>query len=118
MNCLLSPLACCSLPRALGQTSCSWSQPAGSSTDSELEKHSRPPTCPSQTPHPPLRWTTWLIAEGSIGNLHKLNFLVDTGACPSVVDQKIAHDLKLPEQPERVNLWNKSVRHDRLSYLP
>jgi predicted aspartyl protease len=51
-----------------------------------------------------------VIAEGAIGNTHKLNFLVDTGACPSVVDQKIAHDLKLAEQPERVNLWNKSVQ--------
>ena len=51
-----------------------------------------------------------VIVEGAIGNIHKLNFLVDTGACPSVVDQKIAHDLKLAEQPERVNLWNKSVQ--------
>jgi len=51
-----------------------------------------------------------LIAEGAIGNLQKLNFLVDTGACPSVVDQKIAHDLRLAEQPGRVNLWNKSVQ--------
>jgi predicted aspartyl protease len=51
-----------------------------------------------------------VIAEGAIGNIRKLNFLVDTGACPSVVDQKIALDLKLSEQPERVNLWNKSVQ--------
>ena len=51
-----------------------------------------------------------VIAEGTIGNIRRLNFLVDTGACPSVVDQKIALDLKLSEQPERVNLWNKSVR--------
>jgi predicted aspartyl protease len=51
-----------------------------------------------------------VIAEGAIGNVHKLNFLVDTGACPSVVDQKTAHDLKLAEHPERVNLWNKSVQ--------
>ena len=51
-----------------------------------------------------------VIAEGAIGNIRKLNFLVDTGACPSVVDQKIALDLKLAEQPERVNLWNKSVQ--------
>jgi predicted aspartyl protease len=51
-----------------------------------------------------------VIAEGAIGTVHKLNFLVDTGACPSVVDQKIARDLKLAEQPERVNLWNKSVQ--------
>jgi hypothetical protein len=51
-----------------------------------------------------------VIAEGAIGNIRKLNFLVDTGAWPSVVDQKIALDLKLAEQPERVNLWNKSVQ--------
>jgi hypothetical protein len=55
-----------------------------------------------------------LIAEGSIGNLPKLNFLVDTGACPSVVDQKIAHDLRLAEQTGRVNLWNKSVETRRV----
>lgn len=40
-----------------------------------------------------------VIVEGSIGNLGKLNFLVDTGAYPSVVDQKIAHVLGLAEQP-------------------
>jgi len=51
-----------------------------------------------------------VIAEGAIGNVHKLNFLVDTGASPSVIDHKIAHELKLAEHPERVNLWNKSVQ--------
>jgi hypothetical protein len=51
-----------------------------------------------------------VIAEGAIGNVHNLNFLVDTGASPSVIDQKIAHDLKLMEQLKRVNLWNKGVR--------
>jgi len=51
-----------------------------------------------------------VIAEGAIGNIRKLNFLVDTGACPSVVDKKIALDLQLAEQAERVNLWNKSVQ--------
>jgi Aspartyl protease len=51
-----------------------------------------------------------VIVEGSIGSVQKLSFLVDTGACPSVIDQKIAHDLKLAEQPKRVNLWNQSVQ--------
>jgi len=51
-----------------------------------------------------------VVAEGAIGKVRKLNFLVDTGACPSVVDQQIVRDLKLAEQPERVNLWNKSVQ--------
>src|SRR5207253_4453455 len=58
-----------------------------------------------------------VVVEGSIGNIQKLNFLVDTGAYPSVVDQKIAHNLGLAEQPGRVNLSNKSVQ-TRLVVLP
>jgi hypothetical protein len=56
-----------------------------------------------------LYWGYLVIVEGSIGNVQKLHFLVDSGAYPSVVDQKIAHDLGLAEQPARVNLANKSV---------
>jgi hypothetical protein len=29
------------------------------------------------------------VVEGSIGNIQTLNFLVDTGAYPSVIDQKM-----------------------------
>jgi Aspartyl protease len=64
-----------------------------------------------------LYWGYLVIVEGSIGNVHKLNFLVDTGAYPSVVDQKIARDLGLAEQPGRVNLSNTSVQ-TRLVVLP
>src|SRR2546427_3337738 len=64
-----------------------------------------------------LYWGYLVIVEGSIGNVQKLNFLVDTGAYPSVVDQKIAHNLGLAEQPGRVNLSNKSVQ-TRLVVLP
>lgn len=93
----------------LGQTSFSWSQPAGSSTDSvPREKQSAAHVL---TKLPIRLYADYLlIAEGSIGNVHKLNFLLDTGACPSIVDQKIAHDLKLAEQPGKVNLWSKSVQ--------
>jgi hypothetical protein len=108
MNCLLSTTGLL-VALTLGQTSFSWSQLAGSSTDSVTrEKQSAAPV-PVKFPIR-LYGNYLLIAEGSIGNLHKLNFLLDTGACPSIVDQKIAHDLKLAEQPVRVNLWNKSVR--------
>jgi hypothetical protein len=58
-----------------------------------------------------------VVVEGSIGNIQKLNFLVDTGAYPSVVDQKISNNLGLAEQPGRVNLSNKSVP-TRLVVLP
>ena len=64
-----------------------------------------------------LYWGYLVIVEGSIGNVQKLNFLVDTGAYPSAVDQKIAHNLGLAEQPARVNLSNKSVQ-TRLVVLP
>jgi hypothetical protein len=64
-----------------------------------------------------LYWGYLVIVEGSIGNVQKLNFLVDTGAYPSVVDQKIATSLRLAEQPGRVNLSNKSVQ-TRLVVLP
>jgi len=64
-----------------------------------------------------LYWGYLVVVEGSIGNIQKLNFLVDTGAYPSVVDQKIACSLGLAEQPGRVNLSNKSVQ-TRLVVLP
>src|SRR5258708_20017152 len=58
-----------------------------------------------------------VIAEGSIGNVQKLHFLVDTGAFPSVVDEKITHSLGLAEQSARVTLSNKSVQ-TRMVMLP
>lgn len=64
-----------------------------------------------------LYWGYLVIVEGSIGNVPKLSFLVDSGAYPSVVDQKIAMRLGLAAQPGRVNLSNKSVQ-TRLVVLP
>jgi predicted aspartyl protease len=64
-----------------------------------------------------LHWGYLVIVEGSIGNVQKLHFLVDTGAYPSVVDQKITHVLGLAEQPARVNLSNSSIQ-TRLVVLP
>lgn len=62
-------------------------------------------------------WGYLVIVQGSIGDVQKLNFLVDTGAYPSVIDQKIAHRLGLVAQPGRVNLSNKSVQTN-LAVLP
>ncbi len=64
-----------------------------------------------------LYWGYLVVIEASIGNIRKLNFLVDTGAYPSVIDQKIARRLGLAEQPARVNLSKNSVE-TRLVVLP
>jgi len=64
-----------------------------------------------------LHWGYLVIVEGSIGGVQKLHFLVDTGASPSVVDQRITHSLGLAAQPARVTLSNSSVQ-TRLAVLP
>jgi aspartyl protease len=64
-----------------------------------------------------LYWGYVVIVEGSIGNLHKLNFQVDTGVYPSVLDQKIAQKLGLQTKAARVNLSKRSVE-TQLVVLP
>jgi hypothetical protein len=91
-----------------------WSQPTVAPTDPAPLVIARPVSVKL-----PIRlfWNYLVIVEGSIGNVQRLHFLVDTGAYPSVVDQKIAHDLGLVEQPARVNLSNTTVQ-TRLVTLP
>ncbi len=106
-------LSCCFLI-VLSATDLGWSQPGDAPADRAE------PVSLAQVPVKlPIRlfWNYLVIVEGSIGNVQKLHFLLDTGAYPSVVDQKIAHNLGLVEQPARVNLSNKTVQ-TRLVTLP
>jgi hypothetical protein len=100
----------------LSHAALSWSEPAIAPAD-PLATEAEP--LAQVTVKLPIRlyWGYLVIVEGSIGNVQKLNFLVDTGVYPSVVDQKIAHNLGLAEQPGRVNLSNKSVE-TRLVVVP
>jgi predicted aspartyl protease len=58
-----------------------------------------------------------VVVEGSIGNLEELTFIVDTGAYPSVIDQKIAIALGLKERDGEVAMVNRSVQ-TKLATLP
>ena len=93
----------------------SWSRPAmvPNSVATETESLARIPVKLQIR----LYWGYLIIVEGSVGSLQKLNFLLDTGAYPSVIDQKIAVHLGLVERPGRVNLSNKSVQ-TRVAVLP
>ena len=90
----------------------SWSQAAAAGAPETQSLAQVPVILPIR-----LYWGYLAIVEGSIGNRKKLSFLIDTGTCPTVIDQKIAHDLRLAEQPSKVNLWNKSVQ-THITVLP
>ena len=99
----------------LSQSDRGWSQTAG--TPDLVHQETQSPTHIPVTLPIRLFWNYLVIVEGSIGNVQNLHFLVDTGAYPSVVDQKIAHNLGLVDRPARVNLSNKTVQ-TRLVTLP
>ena len=56
-----------------------------------------------------------IVVRGSIGGLKNLNFLVDTGAVPSVVDARIAQKLHLRGQPGRVDVPTKTLATERVT---
>jgi predicted aspartyl protease len=58
-----------------------------------------------------------VVVEGKIGNLEKLSFLIDTGAAPSVIDQRIATALGLKRTAGKMDLASKTVQTE-LATLP
>jgi hypothetical protein len=51
-----------------------------------------------------------VVVEGSIGTLEKLTFIIDTGAYPSMIDQRISTTLGLSERNGKVGLVNQNVQ--------
>ena len=58
-----------------------------------------------------------VVVEGSIGNLEQLTFIIDTGAYPSMIDQRIATALGLRETDGKLALVNQNVQ-TKLATLP
>ena len=56
-----------------------------------------------------------IVARGSIAGLKHLNFIIDTGAVPSVVDLKVARKLGLEGQVEPLSLFNQTVETRRVT---
>lgn len=50
-----------------------------------------------------------IVVRGSVGNLKNLNFLVDTGAVPSVLDEHIAQKLHLTGATETLSVFTQKV---------
>ncbi len=55
-----------------------------------------------------------IIVKGSMGGLRNLNFLIDSGAVPSVVDARVSRRLRLRGQPDAVSLFVRSVPAERV----
>jgi hypothetical protein len=87
-----------------------WAQTPSATQSSTTKYDDREPHSSPQTKLPfRLHWGYLVIVQGSIGDVHNANFLVDTGASPSVVDLEISRTLGLAAQPARVTLSGTSV---------
>lgn len=51
-----------------------------------------------------------IVARGSVGNLKNLNFLIDTGAVPTLLDARVAKKLRLTGTVERLSIFTFSQR--------
>jgi len=54
-----------------------------------------------------------IVVHGSIGGLKDLNLLIDTGAVPSVLDERIARKLHLKCEAEQLSVLTKKVQTAR-----
>lgn len=55
-----------------------------------------------------------IIVHGSIGSRKGLNFIIDTGAVPSVVDNRLSRRLGLESHADRVSVFTRSVPAHRV----
>lgn len=56
-----------------------------------------------------------IVVKGAIGSRRGLNFIIDTGAVPSVVDQRISRHLGLAGQADQVSVFTRSIPTERVT---
>jgi predicted aspartyl protease len=54
-----------------------------------------------------------VVVRGSIGTVKNLNFLIDTGASPSVLDRRLAHKLRLGVSSAQLSTFTQRVAVDQ-----
>jgi len=55
-----------------------------------------------------------IVVRGSAGGIKGLNFLIDTGAVPSVVDKRLSSRLGLERRPDQVSVFARTVATERV----
>ncbi len=55
-----------------------------------------------------------IVVQGALGDLERLNFLIDTGANPSAVDRKLAKKLGLQGTAGKLALFNQNTNVERV----
>jgi predicted aspartyl protease len=56
-----------------------------------------------------------VMVQGSMGNARSLNFIIDTGALPTVVDVRTARRLRLSGKREALTVFSRQVGADRVT---
>jgi hypothetical protein len=55
-----------------------------------------------------------IVVRASVGRLEKLNFIVDTGAVPSVIDKRIAGKLRLVGKADQLLVFSATLQAERV----
>jgi predicted aspartyl protease len=77
-----------------------------------------PGALPAASRHTDIRFALYggytIVAQGGVGRLKNLNFIIDTGAVPSVVDQRVARKLGLAGRAEQLSVFNRNLEAQRV----
>lgn len=55
-----------------------------------------------------------IVVRGSMGGIQGLNFIIDTGSAPSVVDSRLSHRLHLKGEADQITVFARNVPAERV----